>query len=395
MISFDAAIALIGSVAKPLGTENVSLAQAFRRVLAAPVVARIDSPRRDVSSMDGYAVREEDLAQLPARLNIIGQSFAGAGWDGVVTSGTCTRIFTGAPLPDGANHIVIQENVERQGDLAIIDRHSGGSAYIRTRGSDFRADDELLARGRRLDPQALVAAAGADTGSVEVFLRPRVRIVSTGNELTEPGTARSSPQAVPDSVSLGVAALAETYGALCVDRLRLRDELALLQSAARAALKDVDLLVVTGGASVGERDFAKEMFAPLGLQIIFSMVSMKPGKPVWLGHVEGQFVIGLPGNPTSAMVTARLLLAPLLVALQGRDFETVLGWRAAPLGTRLPPCGARDTFHRAIIRNGAVDVLSFDHSSAQKALAEATVIVRQAAHSPALENGAIVPVLDL
>lgn len=394
MISFDEATALIGSVAKPLGTEPLPLAQAAQRVLAASVIARIDSPRCDVSSMDGYAVREEDLARFPARLNVIGESFAGAGWDGVVRPGTCTRIFTGAPIPEGANRVVIQEDVEREGDVAIINGRWSGPTHIRKKGSDFGAGDELLAKGRRLGPQALVAAAGADIGSVEVFRRPRLRIVSTGDELTEPGTAFTTLQAVPESVSLGVAALAETHGAQCVARLRVRDELVSLQSAAAAALKDVDLVVVTGGASVGEKDFAKEMFAPLGLQIVFSKVSMKPGKPVWLGLVGDKFVVGLPGNPTSAMITARLLLAPLLMILQGREMAAVLGWEAASLGTPLPPCGPRETFHRAVMRKGAAEVLSFDHSSAQRALAEATIIVRQAAHSPALEHGSIVPVLN-
>jgi molybdopterin molybdotransferase len=394
MISFDEAIELIGSIAKPLGVETVSLGEAAGRVLAVPVVAMIDSPRRDSSAMDGYAVRDEDLANLPAQLKIVGESFAGAGWRGMVAPGTCSRIFTGAPVPTGANHVVMQENVRREGDLAIIDADPGSARHIRKAGSDFAAGTELLPKGRLLDPRAIVAAAGADIPAIDAFRRPRVHILSTGDELAEPGAARDRADAIPESVSFGVAALAEQWGARCTGTTRLRDDLVLMQSAAEGVIKSADVIVVTGGASVGEKDFAKDMFAALGLQLIFSRVSIKPGKPVWLGLVGDRFVVGLPGNPTSALVTARLLLVPLLAAMQGRQIDSALGWISAPLGTALAPSGDRETFHRAVVRQGAAQILSFQDSSAQKALAEADVLVRQREGSPALFPGEIVQVLD-
>jgi len=224
--------------------------------------------------------------------------------------------------------------------------------------------------------------------------RPRLHILSTGDELAEPGTARERADAVPESVSFGVAALAAQWGAECMGRTRMGDDLPRMHDLARAAIDDADLVVVTGGASVGEKDFAKAMFEPLGLELVFSKVSLKPGKPVWLGRVGEKLVMGLPGNPTSALVTARLFLAPLLAGLTGRPIEDALGWRTVPLASAIGPCGARETFHRALSVKGAAQILSFQDSSAQKALAEADLLVRQRASSPALEPGAEVEVLD-
>lgn len=395
MISFDEAIALIKADVRPLDIETVPLEHAAGRVLAAPVLAQIDSPRGDVSAMDGYAVREEDLIALPAHLKLAGESFAGAGWSGTVTPGSCARIFTGAPVPAGADRVVMQENVRREGDLALIEAHPGPARHIRKRGSDFAAGDRLLPTGRLLDPRAIVAAAGADLDAVKAFRQPRFRVLSTGDELAEPGTAREKADAIPESVSFGVAALAEQWGAVCSGRTRLRDDLESMQAAAMTALEGVDVVIVTGGASVGEKDFAKEMFAPLGLQLLFSKVSIKPGKPVWLGRVGNSFVAGLPGNPTSALVTARLLLIPLLAVIQGRGIEEALAWQSVALDSALPPCGGRETFHRAAVREDVAEVLSFQDSSAQKALAMANVLVRQQAGSPALAKGHLVQVLPL
>ena len=394
MISFDEAIALVRSVALPIGTETVAVAEAAGRLLARPVIAQIDSPRSDVSAMDGYAIREEDLERLPALLQLAGGSFAGSGWEGSVEPGTCVRIFTGAPVPRFADRVVIQENVRTSGNAAIIDEHPGAARHIRMRASDFAAGDELLAAGRLLDPRALVAAAAADLAELEVCRRPRVAILSTGDELAEPGTARERADAIPESISFGAAALAAQWGAQCIGRTRLRDDLPAMQRAAEELLEQADVAVVTGGASVGEKDFAKTMFEPFGLEFVFSKVSIKPGKPVWLGRVGEKLVVGLPGNPTSAMVTARLMLAPLLACLSGQPVQRALAWRTMVLASPVKVCGERETFHRARIRGGAAEILSFQDSSAQKALAEADLLVRQRANSPALDAGEPVEVLD-
>ena len=394
MIGFDEAVEKVRSVANPLGTETVPVVEAAGRVLALSVVAQIDSPRCDVSAMDGYAVRDADLAAVPASLTIAGESFAGAGWSEAIAPGTCVRIFTGAPVPPGGDRVVIQENVRREDDLAIFAERPGPARHIRHSGSDFKSGDELLPAGRLLDPRAIVAAAGADVAELEVYRRPRLTILSTGDELAEPGVARDRRDAIPESVSFGVAALAEQWGARCIGRRRLRDELQQMLADADSALEQADVVVVTGGASVGEKDFAKPMFEPAGLDLVFSKVAIKPGKPVWLGRARDRLVMGLPGNPTSAMVTARLLLAPLLAGLSGRPIESALRWRSAPLASALKECGARETFHRARALDAGAEILSFQDSSAQMALADADLLVRQRANAAALSTGDLVDVLD-
>lgn len=392
MISFDEALARICAAVHPLGKETVRVDSAAGRVLADPVIAQICSPRCDVSAMDGYAVRDADLAALPARLRVIGESFAGCGWSGSIGEGESIRIFTGAPVPSGADRVVIQEDVGRDGEFAIIEEHSGKARHIRERGGDFEEGEELVRTGRLLDMRAIVAAAAADVAQVEVFKQPRVTILSTGDELAEPGTAADRPDAIPESVSLGVAALVDEWGGSVVNRQRLRDDLSAMRVAAAWAVASSDLVIVTGGASVGERDFAKAMFEPL--DITFSKVSIKPGKPVWLGRSGKALVMGLPGNPTSALVTGRLLLAPLLARLSGRDPLEALRWRCANLTAALKECGPRETFHRARWSGNDVEVLTFQDSSAQKVLADADLLVRQRANAPGIPAGGELKVLE-
>src|SRR5437868_7274671 len=267
VISFDEALALIAEAAKPFGTETVFLAEAHGFRLAEPVIAQVDSPPRDVSAMDGYAVRE---AELPGRLPV-----AGTAWPGGKTlslaPGSCIRIFTGGPVPDGADRIVIQEEVARDGDMAAFGE-AGGARHIRKRGADFALGTMLLDVGRRLDPRALVAAAGADLGELEVWRQPQLAIFGTGDELAEPGRARERPGAIPESLLPGIAALAEEAGGSIVMSRRLKDNLPELVQMAGWAMERANLVVVTGGASVGEKDYAKAMFAPHGLELIFSKV---------------------------------------------------------------------------------------------------------------------------
>ena len=394
MISFDEALDLLRRAAAPLQTESVDLEHAAGRVLASAVVAQIQSPRSDVSAMDGYAVRDADLGSLPARLKVVGESFAGGGWDGELRPGECARTFTGAPITRGADRVVIQEQVRREDKIAIIDAHPGNERHVRRRGGDFVEGDELVPAGRLLDPRAIVAAAAADVAAVQVFRKPRVSLLSTGDELAEPGTAARSKDAIPESVSFGIAALANAWGAEIVGRTRLRDDLPTMEKAAASAVADADLVVVTGGASVGEKDFAKAMFDPLGLELIFSKVAIRPGKPAWFGRTGDALVIGLPGNPTSALVTGRLFVAPLLAGLSGRNVDDALCWRRASLASELPECGARETFHRGRWIGSGVKVLSNQDSSAQKVLAQADLLIRQRAHSPAVRKGETLDVLD-
>jgi len=389
VIAFDEAMRRVREVAHPLGRETVPIAEAAGRVLAAPVLAQVDSPPADCSSMDGYAVRDADL---PRVLDVIGESFAGRPFDGAVELGTCVRIFTGASVPIGADRVVIQEEVVRTEGTAEIRAAGTSDRHIRTTGSDFRVGELLIEAGTRLAPRALVTAAGADLAAVEAWRRPRVTILVTGDELAPPGEARSTHARIPESVSYGVAALAEGGGAEVIGTRRLRDDLAAMRAAAGEAVESADLIVVTGGASVGEKDFAKAIFEPLGLELVFSKVAIKPGKPVWLGRCGGALVLGLPGNPTSAMVTARLFLAPLVDGLTGRD--AALDWMPVALAGGLPACGDRETFVRARRTSAGALPLSNQDSGAQAALAQADLLLRCRPNQAARALGELVDALE-
>ncbi len=248
MITFDEAIERVAAIASPLGPERVPIAEAYGRVCAEPIRARVSAPPTNVSAMDGYAVRDEDLEKLPARLPVAGESFPGQAHGAALVAGQCVRIFTGASVPAGADRVVIQEQVRREGRFAIFDAVTGPARHVRTAGSDFSAGDVLLDAGTWLGPRQLVAAAGADLSEVPVWRRPRLMVLSTGDELVEPGTSRARAQSIPESVSFGVAALAQTWGAQYLGRAGLADRLPELEQAAGLALRDSDLVVVTGGA---------------------------------------------------------------------------------------------------------------------------------------------------
>jgi molybdopterin molybdotransferase len=387
VISVDEACRLIEALPLRARCERVALEDACDRILAKPVVASHWAPRCDVSAMDGYAVREADIAGAPARLRVVGQSFAGDPTPPALPPGACMRIFTGAPAPRGADRVVIQEVVRREGDVLLLDEAPRGARHIRRAGSDFSPGEILIDTGARLTPQALVAAAAADLSEVEVFARPRVAIISTGDELAEPGAARAREGAIPESVSFGVAGLVRAWGGEVVSRRRVADDLPALAASAAAAVGEAEIVVVTGGASVGERDHAKAMFAPLGLEILFSKVAMKPGKPVWLGRVGETLVVGLPGNPSAALITARLFLAPLVAALAGRPAAEAWAWRTAPLARPLDACAERECFHKGRAGlEGAVPFANQD-SSGQKELAAADLLIRRRPGARALRAG--------
>ena len=394
MIDFDTAIALILNAALALPGETVALDAAAERVLAVDLKARGDAPRTAVSAMDGYAVRDADIATLPIRLPIATVAFAGRADVPLLPLASCARVFTGGPVPHGTDRIVVQEIVGREGDLAVFEIPPGLAAHIRSAGSDFRTGDTLLPAGTLLGFRAMVAAAAADVAHLTVVRRPRVAILGTGDELAEPGQSLETPGSIPESVSFGVAGLARQCGAEVVARRRLTDTPETLAAAAGLALDEADLVVVTGGASVGEKDYARSMFASTGLEMIFSKVAIKPGKPVWFGRAGGKLVLGLPGNPTSALVTARLFMAPLIAGLAGRDPNALLNWRNMTLSAPLKPCGDRETFERGRLVSDGVAALSVQDSSTQMALPTADVLIRRRAEATALDAGDSVIVLD-
>lgn len=393
MISFEDAARQVADLATPLAAETVRLDEADDRILAAPVVANRNSPPFAVSAMDGYAVREADLTTLPVTLPVGAKSFAGGGVPGPIAPASCVRVFTGAAIPPGADRVIIQEDVFAEDARARFHQPLGKARHIRAAGSDFAVGDVLVAAGAPLNPQRLVAVAAADRASVSVIGLPRVFILANGDELKPPGLASTAPHHIPDSLTVALAALARRWHGRVTGTRICGDDLDRLQQAASEALADADVVVVTGGASVGEKDFAKAMFGGHDLQLVFSKVAIRPGKPVWLGRIGTTFVVGLPGNPTSALVTARLFLAPLLTGLAGHDTATAWAWSTLPCLTPLDAGGDRHIFLRAKSDGAAVEPLRDQDSGAQKALAASDYLISRPPGAGRNEAGSPVRVL--
>lgn len=390
MIDLDTALARLLAAVTALPAETVGLSDAAGRVLAEPVLARIDAPRVRVSTMDGYAVRSADIDAGVRAFVLVGRAYPGAPFDGTVAAGAAVRIFTGAALPAPTNHVVIQEQAVESAGRVTLSPAPSDPAYCRAAGSDFSAGATVVEAGARMHAGALVAVAAADVAAVAVARQPRVAMIATGDELAEPGTAASTAHSIPDSLSVALAALVSAAGGTLVAHRRGGDQLDALQSHAAALVRDADVLIVTGGASVGERDFGKAMFEPLGITMVFNKVAIKPGKPVWLGRVGTCWVVGLPGNPTSALVTARLFLVPLLAALQGQSRPAPLRWRPMPLAGSLPATGDRETLVRARWDDAGLIVLANQDSGAQSPLVAADWLIRCPAGQAALGAGAMV-----
>lgn len=395
MISFEESIRLLAGLAKPLAAESVALDDADGRVLAAPVVASRNAPTFAVSAMDGYAVREESLRTLPVTLRVAGKSFAGSAVPDAIEPESCWRVFTGGAVPAGADRVIMQEDVIAEDGRARFHLSPSNGRHIRAAGSDFAKGDVLVPAGVPLNPQRLVAAAAADVASVSVIRRPRVSIIANGDELEPPGSVNAALHHIPDSLTIALSALIRRYnGIVCGTRI-CRDHLDALQRAASRAIAEADVVVVTGGASVGEKDYAKAMFAQHGLQLTFAKVAIRPGKPVWLGTAGKTIVLGLPGNPTSALVTARLYLVPLLAGLAGFDTAIAWAWRCLSSATALKAGDERHTFLRAKINGNGIEALRDQDSGAQKALAAAEFLIQRPPGCPGAEAGALVRVLPL
>ncbi len=302
------------------------------RVLAEDVAARRTQPPFAVSAMDGYAVRAEDLATVPAELRIVAEVPAGAGFGGHVGPGEAARIFTGAPMPAGTDTIVIQEDTERDGDRVRVLEGAARGRYVRREGLDFGEGDVLLRAGRRLTARDIGLAAAMNRPWLFVHRRPRVGILSTGDEIVMPGDP-IGPHQIVSSNSLSLAAFVAACGGIPVSVGNAPDDPAALRQVA-AATRGVDLLVTTGGASVGEHDLVRDVLGADGLELDFWQIAMRPGKPLMVGRYRGTPMVGLPGNPVSTLVCALLFLQPALDRLSGAESPE----EAAPtarLGTAL------------------------------------------------------------
>jgi molybdopterin molybdotransferase len=370
MITVDQALDRIFDLLPILPAEPIELSEAAGRVLAAPAEASRDQPPFAASAMDGYALHTDD-AVPGSSLTVIGESAAGHAFSGRLDRGETVRIFTGAPIPEGADRVVIQEDVTRAGDRITIGDKLDPQSNIRPAGADFRKGTRLAAP-RRLSPSDLALLASMNIPVVQVTRRPVVALIATGDELVMPGE-NPGPDQIIASNAFGLKALAEAEGALVRLLPIARDTEASLRTAFELA-EGADLIVTIGGASVGDHDIVADVAAQMGMQQSFYKVAMRPGKPLMAGRLGGAAMIGLPGNPVSAMVCGKIFLAPALRALLG------LGRAAAPrqravLACDIPANGPREHYMRSRLDAGRITPHSRQDSALLTVLADANALL--------------------
>ncbi|MCU0839127.1 MAG: molybdopterin molybdotransferase MoeA [Rhodospirillales bacterium] len=397
MLSVDEALALVTDGILPLPAETVGIAAAAGRVLAADVTARTTQPPADVSAMDGYAVRAADCAASEVRLRVIGQSAAGHGFAGPLGAGEAVRIFTGAPLPAGADAIVIQEDAQAADGWVRVASAAVAGRWIRRRGADWTAGEALLAAGRRLGARDVGLAAAMNLPWLPVRRRARVAVIATGDEVVLPGEP-ASPVQIHGGNAFSVAACVRAWGGDAISVGIARDEMAALDGLLAAA-RGADLLVTIGGASVGDHDLVGAALARRGFTLGFHKVAMRPGKPLICGRLGDVPVLGLPGNPVSVGVTSLIFLKPLLDRLHGCPAPP-MPCRRARLSVALAANDGRQDYLRAELGrddDGELTARPFARQdSALLALfAAADALVIRPPFAPAAAAGDIVDVIVL
>lgn len=382
----------------PLETEVIHIEAALGRVLAADISARITQPPFAASAMDGYAVRAADVADIPVELTIVGEAPAGRAYGGSVGPGEAVRIFTGAPVPDGADTIVIQEDTDKVAeDRVRVNEASDPGRFIRPSGLDFSEGDVLITAGRRLIPREIALAAAMNVAEISVYRRPRVAILATGDELVLPGST-PRPDQIVSSNNFGLRTLVAKFGGEAIDLGIARDDIESLRNAAERA-RDCDILVTLGGASVGDHDLVQDALGQMGLEVNFWRIAMRPGKPLMFGRMGDVRVLGLPGNPVSSFVCARLFLKPLLdrlCGLSGEEDRSV----TARLAIDVAENDRRQDYLRAKLSRDDSGVLVAEpfarqDSSMLRTLTEADGLIIRPPHAPAAAAGDLVDVLLL
>ncbi len=396
MISVEEARTRILAAIAPAGCETVSIADAWGRVLATEIPARLTQPPADVSAMDGYAVRAADAAQ-GARLRVVGAAPAGRPFDDMLKWGEAVRLFTGSVIPGGADSVLLQENARAEGETVLVTEAPRPGQHIRRKGQDFGAGEPVLMPGRRLGAREVGLAAAANHPWLTVHRRPRVAILATGDEIFMPGEA-IGPGGIVSSNSHVLAALMRAAGAEPFVLPVARDSLASI-GAAVAGASFADLLVTTGGASVGDHDLVQAGLAQHGFALDFWKIAMRPGKPMIFGHLGPMPVLGLPGNPVSAFVCAIVFLLPAIARLCGLP-GAAPATEIALLGAKVRANDHRFDHLRARLSRdeaGALVATPFDRqdSALQRVLAEAGALVLRPPHAPALAAGAPVNVIRL
>jgi molybdopterin molybdotransferase len=383
---------VLASADTPLGEERVALDAAHGRVLARDVVALRTQPPFANSAMDGYALRAADASAFPAKLTVIGESAAGRAFGGVVGPGQATRIFTGAPMPEGADAIVVQEDVRREGDRIELAAAASMGDNLRPVGLDFSEGEALIRAGRRLSPRDMALAAAANHVELPVRRRARVAILATGDELVAPG-GTLGPSQIIASNNFAVAGVVEACGGVAIDLGIAADTMSALDEAIRRAQAvEADVLVTLGGASVGDHDLVQRALVAAGMELGFWRIAMRPGKPLMHGLLGGMRILGLPGNPTSSVVCSILFLRPLLRALHGEPDAGADPSRPGCLGADVPPNGPRQDYMRCSLARDADGVLAatpaeLQDSSLVKVMARADGLIVRAPHAGAARAG--------
>ena len=382
MISVEEALEKVLALVCPVGVEAVALAEAGGRVLRADLAATRDQPPFDASAMDGYAVPAGEV-RAGASFRVIATSRAGQGAAGRVGPGQAVRIFTGAPVPGGAGRVVMQEDVERAGETITLRDSIGDKAHIRPRGDDFAAG-EVLAAPRRLSPADLALIAAMNIPDVTVARRPDVAILATGDELVMPGEAPGPDQIIAGN-GFALKALIERAGGEARLLPIARDDEASLRTVFALA-EGADLIVTIGGASVGDHDLVGKVAGDLGLDLAFHKVAIRPGKPLMAGRLGGAAMLGLPGNPVSALVTAHVFLMPMIAVLLGLPAGPV-PCRRAPLAAALPANGPRAHYMRARLTGAGLAPFESQDSAHLKEFAAADALIVRPCDDPPRATG--------
>ena len=390
MITVTQALDHLFALAAPMPVETVPLPDAAGLVLAAPATARRDQPPFAAAAMDGYALRSA-AAEVGATFNIIGEAAAGHRFDGDVPPGNTVRIFTGAPLPKGCDRVIIQEDVTRSGDQITLNAPLDTGPHVRPLGADFRSGAEMSAP-RILRPQDIALLAAMNVPEVAVYRRPRVAIIATGDELVMPGEAPNTDQIIASN-SFGLKALLEANGAEARLLPIARDTVPALQTAFDLAA-GADLVITIGGASVGDHDLVGDVAAARGMDRRFYKIAMRPGKPLMAGRIGDAAMIGLPGNPVSAMVCGHVFVLPFLRAMLG------LGAAPAPrmtgiLAADIPANGPREHYMRAQISTDGLRLAASQDSALLTVLAAADALMIRPVKDPARKAGETVDYIPL
>jgi len=396
MLSIEEALANIRNAISPVPTEEIFVADALGRVLAEDIVATVSHPPRNVSSMDGYAVRAADIGSLPVTLTQIGEAAAGHTFEGTVGAGQCTRIFTGGGLPQGADTIVIQEDTDADGDRITIREAGPEGDWVRPEGLDFTAGKTLLPAGHMMTARDVGLASAAGATWIRVRRKPRIAVLSTGDEVVMPGAPRRADQIV-SSNTVALLAYAQVMGAEAIS-LGIAEDKPESLKARLADAQGFDMLVTSGGASVGDHDLVQSAFGEEGLDLGFYKIAMRPGKPLIFGHIGKTVLLGLPGNPVSTGVTAAIFVRAAVEEMLGLAPKPL--YEAAILGADLPKNGKRLDFMRASLTPSETEMPTatpFDRqdSSMLAAFAHADCLIMREIGAPPTKAGETVKIVRL